>query len=75
MCCPPVQSGAPGGLQALPLMRRNSSADRPDLREPAFSRCHVPLIWASPWHQAYGAPAGAELGLVPRCLPLPRGLT
>jgi hypothetical protein len=32
-----------------PLFRRNGSMDRPDLKDPVFSSCHVPLIWLPAW--------------------------
>ena len=49
-----VNSAFPGNDQRSPLFRRNSSLERPDLRRPVFSRCHVPLVWAPPWVTAYG---------------------
>ena len=51
---PSTQSDSPDGDQVQPLVRKNSSQDRPDLMNPIFSDCYSPLLWASPWIVAYG---------------------
>jgi hypothetical protein len=51
---PVVDSWPLDGYHYLhPLVRRNSSMDRPDLKDPVFSSCHVPLIWLPAWLFAY----------------------
>lgn len=48
-------SAGPVGVGiAQPLVRKNSSDDRPDQMDPIFSSCHTPIVWTSPYHNTYG---------------------
>ncbi|KAL4856850.1 hypothetical protein ACK3TF_002897 [Chlorella vulgaris] len=47
-------AGPIGTGNAQPQVRKNSTADRPDLTDPLFSACHTPLVWNSPYHIAFG---------------------
>lgn len=47
-------AGPIGTGKAQPQVRKNSTADRPDLTDPLFSACHTPLVWNSPYHIAFG---------------------
>lgn len=52
---PPRLQVLGGGLPEMqpPVVRRNSSGDRADLRSPVFSDCVLPFLWAPAWAQVY----------------------